>query len=378
MPTNTNAQELELVPAESAEPVMKQLVPFDGFREKVEKLKATAETLTVTDASDRAGMSLARTTRLALKEVRVAITHRHKELKENILVEGRKIDAGKNELLALIEPLESRLEEQEKFIERETARIAEEKRTARAAELSPYLSAPVAVDLGTMTDEAYASMLQDAKDAQAARIAREKREREEAEAKAKAEAEERERIRLENERLKKEAESAAAEKARLDKQLADERKAAEERARKEREAAEAVLAKEREEAARLAREAKAKADAEAKKLRDEAAERERVAAEAARKEREAIEAKAKAEREARQKAEAELAAKKAAEEKAAADKAAAEKAAAMAPEKEKLNTFAGHVRLLVLPALKDKSVEKEIAEGVERFAVWVEKKAAAL
>ncbi len=160
---NTTTETLELAPPQEGEAPMKQLAPFDHFRAQAEKLKVTAETLTVTDINDRAGMALARTTRLALKEVRVAVTHRHTELKAGILAEGQKLDAGKRELLALIEPLESRLKDQEEFIERETASIAQEKREARAAELAPYLSGPVSIDLGTMTDEAYAGLLSDSR-----------------------------------------------------------------------------------------------------------------------------------------------------------------------------------------------------------------------
>jgi len=327
---------------------MKQLAPYEGFRERVEKLKVTAETLTVTDVNDKAGMVLARTTRLALKEVRVAVTHRHRDLKAHILVEGRRIDEGKNELLALIEPLEARLEEQEKFIEREEQRAQDEKRNARSAELAPFSNASIVVDLGTMPDAEYAALLQDIKDAHAGRLARQQKEREEQEAKARAEAEERERIRLENEQLRKEA----AER-------------------------EEFTRKEREEYIRQAQAAKALADAEAKAIKDRALERERIIAEEARKERGVIEARERGERLAREQAEAELASRKAAEEKAAADRAKAERAAMMLPEKVKLEKFANDVRDLSIMLLVNSNSEhlKDVADGVERFCAWVEKKA---
>src|SRR5688572_22665268 len=85
---------------------MKQLVVWDDYKQQAEKLKATAETLTVTNVSQVAEMKLARATRLTIKDLRVAITHKHKELKAGVLEEGRKIDAGKNELLKVLEPLE--------------------------------------------------------------------------------------------------------------------------------------------------------------------------------------------------------------------------------------------------------------------------------
>lgn len=306
---------LELAPVQPGEPPMKQLAVWDDFRAKAAKLKATAETLTVTDSKDRAGMALARTTRLTLKDVRVAITKRHKELKEDILTEGRRIDAGKNELLAMIEPLETRLLEQEQFAEREAARIQAEKHKVRLAELHPFMppNSLVTVDLGTMDDDAYFNLLLDTKATHDARIERERKEREEAQARAKAEAEERDRMRVENERLKAEAAEREA------------------TARQEREAAALVLAKER---------------AEAEKLR--------AAVDRAARESERIE---------REKAEAE---------------AAAKKARAMTPVKDKLNKLAADIRALAVPFLSEPPVEKnvrEIMDGIERFAKWIESKA---
>lgn len=444
-------RELELAPEKPGEAPMKQLAPYGDFKTKIENLRKTAESITVTNISQTAEMKIAKITRLALKDIRVAITHRHKELKEGILVEGRKIDAGKNELLQILEPLELRLKDQEEFIERETARIQEQKRIARTAEITPYLSAPLAIDLGVILDDRYASMLADAKDAHAARLGREAKEKEEAEAKAKAEQEERERIRMENERLKKEAEEirlseearikresklkgereivlapfhlnttgfalgtmsdndfgalverekkvladreaeqegikkereeAAAEKARLDKQLADERKAAEAKAAK--------LKKEAEEAARAAKE---KADAEAKAERDAARKREEELAAAAKKENDQLAAIAEQERQ--KAATAARLAKEAADkaDKERADREAAERAEkkrltdeaaaiAKAPQKDKLKSFAIDVRRLSLPLFsnaEESPVMEAVADAVERFAKFIEKKAAEL
>lgn len=252
---STEPQTLELVPQGEELPTKRAdtVAIWSDFKTQAEKLKTTAETLTVTDVSQVAEMKLARATRLALKELRVSVEHKRKELGEHYLRETKKINAAATELKEIIEPLETRLLEQEQFVEREFLRICGEKRTSRTAELTPFLTAPCVVDLGAMKDEDYASLLQSTKDAHQAKIDREKREKEEAEAKAKAEAEERERIRLENERLKKEAEER------------------DEQAKKE-----------REEAIELARVEKEKADAEIARVKSEAeakatAERERVA-----------------------------------------------------------------------------------------------------
>ncbi len=252
---NNDTAELELAPVQAGEPRMQQIATWEEFQCKAQKLKTTAETLTVTDTSDRAGMALARSTRLALKDVRVAVTHRHKALKESILVEGRRIDAGKNELLSMIEPLEARLLEQEQFAERQLARIQTETREARLAEITPFLSAMIAVDLGVMSADDYGSFLFDAKTLHSAKLERERKEKEDAEAKVKADTEERERMQLENQRLRKEACEASA------------------KAQHERDIAAAALAKEREEVARCGREAAAKAQKEREAIAKEEAEK---------------------------------------------------------------------------------------------------------
>lgn len=417
MSTETT-DELQLAPEQPGEAPMKQLAPYDEFKTKIESLKKTAETITVTDIAQTAEMKIARTTRLAIKDIRIAITHRHKELKENILVEGRKIDAGKNELLAVLEPLELRLKDQEEFIEKETARIQAEKRIARTAEISPFLQSAPLVDLGVVKDDAYAYMLQDAKDAHSARLAREQKERDETAAKIKAEAEERERIRMENERLKQEA-IEAEKKAKAEREEAEKaRKEAEEKARVEREEAAATL-----KAAQAKAEQDAKAEREAYRKREEqlaaAAKREREIAEAAaKKQREEIEAKARAEREtaeAEAKKELEAAAKenarlakiaeeqrqkaataareareaKEAQEKQAAAQRAkeeaerkriADEAAALAksPDKEKLLAFAETIWALKLPALttdEGNTVMQSLEANIKKLGTWIETKA---
>jgi fused signal recognition particle receptor len=424
---------LEVVgPEQPGSEPMKQIAPFAIFREQAEKLKVTAETLTITDINDTAGMKLARATRLALREVRIAIDKRRRELGEHHLRATQQINADAKTLRELIEPLEARLEDQEKFVERELTRLQNEKRAARVAEITPFLAGPLGLDVGLMIDADYAALLDDAKGHHAARLAREQKEREEAERIAREEAAAREAQRLENERLKAEAiareeaarkereaaaaamakeraeaaererviaakaksdreeaeRKAAAERARAAKEAAELRAKAQaeaDKARREREAAEAALRAEQEairkEADRKAQEARAEAERHAAAIRAEAAERERAAAakakaeaDKARKERERIEAQFQAEREAREKIEAQLAEEKAAKEREVAAQLAA-------PDKEKLRHLANTIRGLHLPILKtDKGIEAmvDISAKVENFAAWIQKKAEAL
>ncbi len=173
--------QLELAPVETGERPQKQIAPFSSFKEQIESLKKTAETLVIKDVHDKAGMQIARATRLALRDVRLAISGRHKELKEDALDTCKRLDAGKREMLALIEPLELRLEEQEKFAERAEAKRIDDLHIARYAEINPFLDAPPMINLGLVSDDVWTKMLSDAKDLRAARLAREAKEREDAE-----------------------------------------------------------------------------------------------------------------------------------------------------------------------------------------------------
>jgi colicin import membrane protein len=307
--------EMELVPANAGENA-KQIAPFDSFKAEVERLKVTAETLTVSRVDDKAGMKLARATRLALRDVRIAVEHRRKELGEEHLKAKQKVDGDAKALKDAIEPLEARLEDQEKFIEREEARIRAEKQAARIAEVTPFLIAPLTFDLGALPDEQWATVLAGAKAEHDARLQKIEDDRIAAEAeKARIEAQ-----RVENERLK-------AETAALEKKLADER---------------------------------AEADAKLKA------------------EREALEAKVKAEadaREALERAERDRKAKEASDEKA---RIAAEKKAKAAPDKAKAQALADAIRAFPLPEFADAKLGEAVHRARSVFAETVEARASEL
>jgi hypothetical protein len=182
-----------------------------------------AKILVVTDAGQTAEMKMAREGRLFLREKRIAIERTRKELKEQALCEGKAIDGMANILKALIVPIEEYLEKQEKFVE------------IKAAEYAAQLKA----DAETKAD--------------ADRIAKEK-----------AEAGEREQIRLENERLKKEA-------AEREKEIA----AAEQKAVAEKKKADAVLAAEKAKAETERKRIDAEREKERQKAADEKAKAEK-------------------------------------------------------------------------------------------------------
>lgn len=231
--------------------------------------------IVVTDETDLATMAKAREQRLILKKTRATVENKRKELKADIVKQGRAIDGVAKFVKEQIEPAEQYLETQEKFAElREAERVAK-KKAERIEQLSKYVDDISIFNLDEMTDERFAVVLESAKVQKEAELAAAKKAEEERIAKEKAEAEEQERIRKENERLKAEAEA---------------REKAEQAERAKREAEEAKrLEAERKERERIQAEADAKlAEERAEREKLEAEKREREEAE--RKEREAKEA----------------------------------------------------------------------------------------
>lgn len=299
-----------------------------------------AKALVVTNPGQIAEMKMAREGRLFLKGKRVEIERSRKELKEQSLREGRAIDGIANVLKALIEPTEEYLERQERFVEiqeEERRKLLKEKREVEMRELG---AVPELYDLEHMDEETYASIIQAAKDM----IARQKEAERKAEEERIAKEKEQERIRVENERLRREAE----EKGR---QMAEERAKAEAEQKRLREEAE-----KREEEARE-REAKLKAEQEAK-LRAERERREREAAKA----KAIADEKLRKEREERERLQAQLKSKAEAEAKEKKRLADEARKAERAPDKQKLIALGKRIVEIELPEVRSKEAAKIIQE----------------
>ena len=343
---------LELVVVEnglSVESSGSMLSPFLEFLGQAESWKDKVATIRVTDVSQVREMALAKQTRLALKEIRVASDKQRKAMKDESLKRGRMIDGLHAVIEGTITPLENQLREQEEFaIRKETARKLALK-TSREEMLRPYGADTSFYDLGAMPDQTFADLLEGTRQAyetkQAASRAAE-------EARIAAEKAERERL-----------QKLAAENARLK----AEKDAAEALAKKEREEAAAAQRTEREkaEAARIAEHNRHQAEIEA-------ANRQRLAEKAE------ADRKAKEEREAREKAERELARVRESEAAKARQEAEAARKAAMAPDKEKLAKLARDIRAFQVPEMDSAAgvsaqveilmLVDELAEKVERIA----------
>lgn len=316
------------LPADRAQPLLDSFQPL--FVEAQEIIHAAQE-IQVVDATQLTEMKQAREMRLKLRAVRGKVESLRKTLKEESLRTGKAIDGMANVLKYLIEPVEERLERDEKFAERAEADRKAKLKAAREELMKPFNVDVSYYDLANMPEATFAQLLENSRLSHEARIA----------AAAKAEADriaaeqariaEEARIRAENDRLRMEAEKqaklAALERAKAE---AD-RRAIEEKALAEREAIQRKADAERAEAA-----AKARAEREAAE-RKAAEERRRLEAAAAaeRVERERLE------REARERAEAE-ASKRRLEE-------AAKRKAARAPDKDKIRTVAKTLLALELP-----------------------------
>ena len=260
--------------------------------------------------------------RLSYVKIRTGTAEIHKKAKEFYLNGGRFVDGWKNAQLFASGEKERTLKAIEDHFENQEQERLEKLRADRLELLKLYTDIePLA--LGHMEQSVFDNYLTGVKLAHEQKIAAEKKAEEERIAREKAEAEERERQRLENIRLKKEAEEK-------EKALAVER----EKIRKDNEEKERLAEIERKKAADLLKAQQEKAD----------------------KERVELLAKAEKERQEKERLEKEIEAKETArlkliaDEKRAKDKA--EKAAKLAPDKQKLLNFMQAINDLPRPEVK--------------------------
>ena len=230
----------------------------------------------ITNPEDPRQQKLAREIRLGLKDVRCDVEKARKVLKEESVRKGKAIDGYANVLKYQCQPTEDKLELIEKAAEFKEAERIRKMIEARTTLVLAEGGDTTIYNFGNMTDEAFAIILQSAKDARVKREEEAKRMEEERIAKEQADLAEREAQRKENERLKAEAaEREAAAKIEREKAAA-EKKAMEAKANAEAEAAAAV---QREMAAKLKAEREAREAAEAATRAAKQAEETRLAQE---------------------------------------------------------------------------------------------------
>jgi colicin import membrane protein len=230
----------------------------------------------------------ARELRLKAVKVKSSIASIHKSQKEFALAFGKYCDAWKRKETEPIQQIIDGAMEIEKFEEIERQKRLDELQRQRVEILSQYVDDANERDLSSMESDVWEAYLMAKKNEYEEKIEAERKAEAERIAKEKAEAEERERVRIENERLKKEAEERerlakieaekrAKAEAEMIAKIEAERKKREEEERKQKEVYEAKLKAEREEKERVEREErlkrekleaeiKAQKEAEAKRL----------------------------------------------------------------------------------------------------------------
>lgn len=237
---------------------------FTGYFSEAKNIVEQSKSIIVTEETQIEEMKKAREFRLKLKDIRVNADKTREELKSQSLREGNAIQGVFNIIKALIVPVEEYLEKQEKFSEVKEAERKAKIYGERVEKLSKYVTDVTLYNIKDMADEVFENLLSGCKTSW--EKAREDEAKAEAERLEKVEAErkEQERIRLENEKLRKEAE----EKERA---LEVERAKQAEALRKlneEKEKAEAKLRAEKEAQAKKEAQEKAIADAKLKEEED--------------------------------------------------------------------------------------------------------------
>jgi hypothetical protein len=162
--------------------------------ESIKDMAKRYGTLTINGVGDKTGLEAVHKARMSCVKARGAVDAECKALKEPALRECQRIDKLRRDLTAAIEAIEKPLEEKEKFVERETARLLKLEEDAKYKKRVEALQAEGA----TLPEALCRSMTESEFNLHILNVRKEKREREEAE---RANAAERDRLREEHERL---------------------------------------------------------------------------------------------------------------------------------------------------------------------------------
>lgn len=308
-------------------------ITYDVQRELITQLADEYLPLTVSGIDDKAGLEAVHKARMEVKNLRVRIEKRRKELKSESLEYGRRVDAAAKELTDLLLPIESHLEDQEAIVEREKARLAreaEERRRAMIRGRFKLLAEQSYAGGNSYLEGDIAGLSADAFDVLLGAEIKAKRE---FDARMAAEKAEYERI-AEQQRV--EAERLAKEKAELERQ------------RQEQLAEQANIEAEKKRLADI--EAERQRQAELERAKAEAAEQARLAA-IAEQDRKAAEAKAQAEAEACER----------------------QRIEALRPDREKLLAVADAVATLYIPQVSASALQaaKEVANHLADAAIAI-------
>lgn len=194
-----------------------QLAKFNKSDEVINELNKNFKGLMINGINDKAGFKVVYDARMVVRNHRIEIEKKRKELKANVLEVGKAIDGEAKRLTGMLEPLEEELQKKEDtyHLAVEEARLAAEKKESerlqvRVDALSKYGFRVELDQLKAISDEIFDSLLSDAKQKFEAdqKAKEEKALADQKEAEAKAELERVEKERLEKQRIEQEAEAA--------------------------------------------------------------------------------------------------------------------------------------------------------------------------
>lgn len=168
-----DAQKLELAVKESGlegESATELVLKFQPLMAEAKKYADMVKGVTVTDISQTVEMKLARTARLALRDVRVRADKLKVKLKADSLRRGKAIDGVFHVIEYLIEPMEAKLLEMEQFEDRAKAATAQKLKTDREELLRPYSIDTSFYSLDVMPEESFARLLEDSRRAHQSKV----------------------------------------------------------------------------------------------------------------------------------------------------------------------------------------------------------------
>ncbi len=145
---------------------------FGEYYQKAKELAAEPK-IEVTDETQIDLMKAARERRLKFQKIRTTVDGIRIELKEKSLREGKAIDGAANIIKALIVPKEEQLKEQEKFAERMQFERFQRILAERKEQLAKYVADASEYPLREMSDKAFEELLANSKAAYEAKIAAE-------------------------------------------------------------------------------------------------------------------------------------------------------------------------------------------------------------
>ena len=205
---------------------MQPIVKYNITDAAISTMESEYLPLTIAGVSDTVGLATVHAARMEVKNTRVEVEKRRKELKADAIAWGKAVDTEANRIKAKLQPIEDHLKAEEDRVKAEKDRIKRERERREQERVQARVDAFLALEVhipfaeaAELTEEEYLSKLDEAKsefEAEQARREEEEQRRKEKEAEdQKRFKEERARLAAEQKRLDDERKVLEAERQRL-------------------------------------------------------------------------------------------------------------------------------------------------------------------